>query len=433
MSSEYRLSDSQTDGSFLEKEAHVSDSSPKDAQQIEAVAAETKGTIFRKTFNSLTLDELSEELDRRTKETQRLQEEVERATRVALERFGCTHGISSSGQRFNLLTDDTPEDYSIFSTHQQATTLKGLDDFNPEVNQRDISSPRKEGLENAMEDCLQQLSDLQLNKTHYQPEQETFSPQESAVNLQSELPEVQMEKNMLSDLRLKDSRKHADQMEKMLCVLEELKSIKGSGDQKLQETVQETAHKALVLNKKIETLEQTIKEVYHSLHEKQCEHNLIISSKSTSSPKQQSLTSEVNQDFSNETDKLQERLLLSEEQLGSEEYTEADMQERVEDVITSLVQEMAMLAERLSASINSGVSLSVKLELLKRLAERQTSLQQRQISELESALSDHKQKVCCLEQQLFNVHREKDRSQHQEKELQNQLDQLQVQQQTTSR
>ncbi|XP_035812163.1 coiled-coil domain-containing protein 158 isoform X2 [Amphiprion ocellaris] len=433
MSSEYRLSEPQTDGSFLETEAHVSDSSPKDTQQIEAVAAETKGSTFRLTFNSLTLDELSEELDRRTKETQRLQEEVENATRVALERFGCMHGISSSGQncrsqRFNVLTDDTPEDYSIFQTHQQATTLKGLDSFTPEVTQRDISAPRKEVLENAVDNCVQQLSDLQLNKTHNQPEQDTFSPQESIMNLQTELREVQMERNMLSDLRLKDSRKHADQMEKMLCVLEELQSIKGSGDQKLQET----EHKALALNKKIETLEQTIKEVYHTLHEKQYEHNLIISSKSTSSPKQRSLTAEVNQDFNNETDKLQERLLLSEEQLGSEEYTEADMQERVEDVITSLSQEMATLTEKLSASKDSGVSLSVKFELLKKLAERQTSLQQCQICELESTLSDHKQKVCCLEQQLteaqsqlFNIQREKDQSQHQEKERQNQLDQLQ--------
>ena len=38
----------------------------------------------------------SEELDRRTKETQRLQEEVENATKVTLERFGSMYGIHSS-------------------------------------------------------------------------------------------------------------------------------------------------------------------------------------------------------------------------------------------------------------------------------------------------------------------------------------------------
>lgn len=42
----------------------------------------------------------------------------------------------------------------------------GLDILNQEVAQRDISSPGKEVLENAMDDCLQQLSDLQLNKVH---------------------------------------------------------------------------------------------------------------------------------------------------------------------------------------------------------------------------------------------------------------------------
>ncbi|XP_061623008.1 uncharacterized protein LOC133474891 [Phyllopteryx taeniolatus] len=55
-------------------------------------------------FNSLTLDELSKELERCTEETQRLQDEVEHATRAALEKFGytskhfCTTGMNQ-GQR----------------------------------------------------------------------------------------------------------------------------------------------------------------------------------------------------------------------------------------------------------------------------------------------------------------------------------------------
>lgn len=50
----------------------------------------------------------SEELDRRTKETQRLQDEVENATKLTLERFGCVYGSHSSAgprchnHRFNV-------------------------------------------------------------------------------------------------------------------------------------------------------------------------------------------------------------------------------------------------------------------------------------------------------------------------------------------
>lgn len=40
-------------------------------------------------YNFLFLD--SEELERRTKETQKLQEEVENATREALKKFSCTY------------------------------------------------------------------------------------------------------------------------------------------------------------------------------------------------------------------------------------------------------------------------------------------------------------------------------------------------------
>lgn len=67
------------------------------------------------------------------------------------------------------MADDSPGDSSFLPTHQQAVTqplVFGLDILNQEVAQRDISSPGKEVLENAMDDCLQQLSDLQLNKVH---------------------------------------------------------------------------------------------------------------------------------------------------------------------------------------------------------------------------------------------------------------------------
>lgn len=59
-------------------------------------------------------------------------------------------------------------------------------------------------------------------------------------------------------------------MEKMLCLLEELQKLKRSRDKKLQEMENE----AVALNRKVETLEQTIKEVYHTLDGKQSEHSV---------------------------------------------------------------------------------------------------------------------------------------------------------------
>lgn len=63
--------------------------------------------------------------------------------------------------------------------------------------------------------------------------------------------------------RLKDSRKHVDQMETMLQMLEEVQSIKRSADRELQQSEEE----ATPLHRKVEALERTMKEVCESLWE----------------------------------------------------------------------------------------------------------------------------------------------------------------------
>ncbi|XP_054467233.1 coiled-coil domain-containing protein 158-like isoform X2 [Anoplopoma fimbria] len=382
----------------------------------------------RMSLNSLTLDELSEELDRRTKETQRLQEEVENATKVTLERFGCTYGINSSpGQSCHDHSNYyySPGGSTIPSTHQQPETqplVCALDSS----NQEDISSPGKEVLGNAIDDCIQQLSDLQLYKTHDQPEQETFSFNKAIVNLQAKLHKVRKEKAVLSNLRLKDSRTHVGQMEKMLFMLEELQNIKRAGDQKLQETQDE----ALAFHRKVETLERNVKEMYSLLsRETQCGDDAIASPNVATTSRQLSPAANLPEDFNNESERLQERLFSSIIHLGSEESSGVNNQnERMEDLIESLGQEMALLTDKLSSSKNNSFSLGVKLELLKKLAERQTLLHRCQVSELKSTLCSHTDKVCCLEQQLIqaqsqlvDAQRERERSVQQADELQSQL------------
>ncbi|XP_047185228.1 coiled-coil domain-containing protein 158-like isoform X4 [Scophthalmus maximus] len=417
---------------------HVESSRPKHRQRTQAAGAtETDDTSLRLRFNSLSMDELSEELDRRTTETQRLQEEVENATKVALERFGCTYGINSSPglsffkHRFNI--HDPPGDFTILPTHYQAAIQSAdcdLDILNQEVAQRQIGSPGKDVLENAKDDCFQQLPELQRNQmqTHDQTEQETFSFDKAIVNLQTKLHEVQMEKDVLSELRLTESRKHVDQMEKMLRMLEELQNIKRAADQKLHETEDE----ASALNRKVETLEQIMKETYSSLlsHEKQRGNSTITSPNIITCSRPPSPAAKLTEDHNNETDKLQERLVVSVDLLASEGCSGVN-NERTEELIASLCQEMALLTDKLSSSKHNSVSLSDNLELLKKLTGRQTSLHQCQIGELESTLTSHKDKVCCLERQLLHVRsqladaqREREQSLQQTAELQSQLGQL---------
>ncbi|TKS78437.1 Coiled-coil domain-containing protein 158 [Collichthys lucidus] len=181
---------------------------------------------------------------------------------------------SHQGQSFHNQKPNV-YDSTVLSTNQQAVAqplISDLDSLNQAGAQMDVSSPGEDVLENVIDDCLQQLSDLQLNKTHDQPEHETFSYDKAIVNLQTELHKAQTEKDVLSDLRM-------------------------------------------------------------------------------------------------------------------------------EDLIACLGQEMALLTDKLNSSKSDSLTLSVKLELLKKLAERQTSLHQCHVSELVSTLSSHKDKRCSKQMQ----------------------------------
>ncbi|KAM3611299.1 uncharacterized protein V6R79_016197 [Siganus canaliculatus] len=393
-------------------------------------------------FNNLTLDELSKELEKRTKETQRLQDEVENATKLTLERFGSRYGIHSLPEqrccihRFNV--SDLPAD-SIISTHQQTAThhpVCGLDS----LNQQEIPCHKQES---AKDECLRQLSDLKLNKTNDHLKEETFILDKAITSLEAELYEVQMEKDVLSDLRLKDSRTHVNQMERMLFMLEELQNIKRIGDQKLQVT----EHEAQALNRRVETLEQNMKEMLPHVEllpqKNQCGDNAITS---TEDSKQLSPAAKLTEEYNDEADKFVNHW-------RAEGWSGISKQNiRLEELITCLGQEMALLTDKLSSSKEKSVDISAKVELLKKLAERQTSLHQCQINELVSALSNHQDKVCCQEQQLIqfqsqlvdaqrqreqsvqraeglqcqlmNALREKERSLQQAEELQSHLSQL---------
>ncbi|XP_068577063.1 coiled-coil domain-containing protein 158-like isoform X3 [Cebidichthys violaceus] len=423
MSSDVQPSDPHTIRPSSNNVPHF-ESPPNHRSLTQAGTTETHGASPRLRFNSLTLDELSEELDRRTKETQRLQEEVENATKITLERFGCTYGVHSSPGQSCLNHSnyyDSLGDSTTPSAHQQLETQT--------LNQGDISSPGKEVLGNAIDDCIQQLSDLQLNKTRDQPEQETFSFNKAIVNLQAKLRKVREEKAVLSNLRLKDSRTHVGQMEKMLFMLEELQNIKRAEDQKLQETQDE----ALAFHRKVETLERDVKEMYSLLsQETQCGDSAITRPNDATASRQLSPAAQLTEDFNDEPEKLQERLFTpSIQHLGSEESSGVNKNERMEGLMESLGQEMALLTDKLSSSKNNSFSLSVKLEQLKKLAERQTLLHRCQVSELESTLCSHTDTVRCLEQhliqaqsQLLDAQREKERSLQQAEELQSQLGHL---------
>ncbi|TNM89305.1 hypothetical protein fugu_003539 [Takifugu bimaculatus] len=316
-------------------------------------STDTHTTSSQPRLNSLTLDQLSEELDRRTKETQKLQDEVENATKQTLEKFGCAYEIHCSGSHdgnCNILADDPAADSGTVTIQQQVLTP-------PLTCHKTSQLGGSCSGEEFVGESLQQLWDIPLKEENdlHKPERTTFGFDKVIMNLQRELQKAQREKDVLTDLRLMDSAEHVGQMEKMLSMLEELQNTERAKDQKMSETENEASS----INKRVEKLEQNMKERFFSplSPNEHCEKVWPL------------------------------------EHHGGEEYSgRIEQKEGMDDLIANLGQEMALLTHNLSTSKNSTVNFIAKLEMLKNLTERQTLLHQAQVCGLVSAVSRHKTK-----------------------------------------
>ncbi|XP_067084182.1 coiled-coil domain-containing protein 158-like [Osmerus mordax] len=383
-----------------------------------------------KTFTNL--DTFSEELEKQTKETQRLQVEVENATKRTMERIGymfTTHSTNNTASQLSytpmLVMDGSSEDSSDVPSSCRQSVIQalpyGLDGLHLDVAPHNVPFPGKDVLENAIADYSQQVSDLQkqLSETHEQHERQNFSFRQAIIKLQTKLLEVQMEKDAMADLRTKESRKHTSQMGSLQATIVELQATNPCGDQRLLEAEEE----AKDLSMKAKSMDQAVDKVYCTLsvYEKRLGNTSGIG-KDVAGRGQDSLAAAVErvlQNFEQENNKLRERLLQAEERLGSlqeqcqgtEEVNVMEQQERMEQLITSHDQKVAILTEKLSSSMSSASNLRVQLNLLQKQAESQALIHKNQVSDLEYALtilhSDqqdaqrvHAEKVGCLEKLL---------------------------------
>ncbi|XP_054895327.1 coiled-coil domain-containing protein 158-like isoform X2 [Poeciliopsis prolifica] len=205
-------------------------------------------------------------------------------------------------------------------------------------------------------------------------------------------------------------------MAKMLHLLEELQKVKMSKVWKLPEMEEE----AFALQREVESLAKCVNRVYHILYENQFGDN-SAGNKTVKHQEPQSGYENVHKD----TDKQHWTYFRSKDQEKNSEYEGLNNQERMEDLMSSLDQEMAMFTDKYK---HCGVNLCNKLRLLKNLAESQTSLHLCQIRELELTISGYRDKASYLEKmmletetELFATHKERDKSLQQVKELQLEL------------
>ncbi|XP_026994382.2 coiled-coil domain-containing protein 158 isoform X2 [Tachysurus fulvidraco] len=347
--------------------------------------------------HSISLAMLSEELERRTKETLKLQEEVEQATKLTLENMGRAFSSTDiSGNRISTRHEaEGCQDFGVNSPDSYISLINSDVDVNGagclNIQGRDV-------LELALEDYSQQVSDLQkqIRETYELHELQKFNFHQSVIKLENKLQESQSEKDLLENLRLKESEKNAKLSEQLQASQLELHLLKQAEGHKLMEA----DDKLKTLNRRSEMMTQMLQDIFIRLsdYEKRSGKSSCFCYDRTFNPGQLHLGPAVEKallDLENDNRGLQEKLQMVQRQLkdlqeeGQEkkECLLQDYKERMEKLITSHEQKVAMLKEKLKNSQTTTDALQHHLDILQQQLQGQTKQHQSEMSNMESVLS----------------------------------------------
>ncbi|KAI4901673.1 hypothetical protein NFI96_008117 [Prochilodus magdalenae] len=151
-----------------------------------------------------------------------------------------------------------------------------------------------------------------VERTYELHDQQKFNFRQFIIQLQTKLYESQMEKDALADLRMKESRKQSELLEQLQGALQELDSLKQTGEQKLVEA-EDTAK---AFKRRAETMEEMLQDMFARLshYEKRSGKGNYLRCDGTFSPSKILLGPAVEkalEDLENENYDLQDRLQLA--------------------------------------------------------------------------------------------------------------------------
>ncbi|XP_066567010.1 coiled-coil domain-containing protein 158 isoform X2 [Amia ocellicauda] len=279
------------------------------------------------------LEEMREHLERQTRETQRLQEEVEQATRLTMDKISRSLEDSSPRPPGSLsvtldgLLGVTYEDVLRSSgqcvpdsadpgTEMSLSVRNGLE---LETLRRSCSFTGKELLERAVEEYAQQVQELQkkLSETYELHEQHKFHFRQSIIQLQTKLQESQVEKDALADTRQKECQRQAELVNQLQGTVRELEAARHTQEQKTREAI----NRMELLSEKREAQETSLREVHSILlvYEERTGKK-VYENEITASLHNQNLATAVGKvlrDLEAENSTLRLRVLPVEEQLGA--------------------------------------------------------------------------------------------------------------------
>ncbi|XP_038647633.1 coiled-coil domain-containing protein 158-like isoform X2 [Scyliorhinus canicula] len=370
---------------------------------------------------SKNLEKLRKELERQTKETNILQEEVELATKLTMDKFNwnSNEGRSCSHDEFSTSpSDKSKSDRSFTATFPnvrstfrsslfQASISKVPRNKSPQttkydldlvVSRNSIPSSGSPCMEKPMEDCANE--NIQCH------EKPTFNIRRSVIDLQSKLQELQTERDNLMDLRFKESQNQGELICKLHNTVQDLETVNHMQD----ETVRDANIQIEQLRKKAYVYDTVVNEIRQALiHYEERTGKRIYDNENICNILAQKMGTAVDKilrDTDADISYLKERLAPMEEQLEnlkteSQSKTEAllkQQEDRIEQLNHEHEQELSALTGKVNRSRSFATSFQNQVEAIQEQARNQSTMYSRQLTELETT-------VCHLRTELREAKR----------------------------
>ncbi|XP_038615398.1 coiled-coil domain-containing protein 158 [Tachyglossus aculeatus] len=364
------------------------------------------------------LREFRQELGKQTTEKLKAKEE---APRFIVETIGQMmaeanrEGISSSSNRHRGASTSaymgSPNRTTTSSLHGTvveniATSGPGLSAKNTVVStyeldfdsQRKIAPcPGKEHMERVVEEYSCQVKDLQkrLSETTESQEKQKYHLRQSIFELQTKLQEVQLERDALIDIRRKEAQSQEEVKSQFQATIEELEAA----GRLQEEMLRESGDRSEQLRKAVRSQEEALREIRHVLVDFEERTGKTVDGHEAAADlhvrRLGPAIGRVLRELDAELAYLKGRIFPVAEQLESLQNESQDKvqlllqqhQERIEQLVSEHKLEVAELTEKANSAHGRAQSFQSQMAIIQDQARNQNSLYMRQLSELESTVS----------------------------------------------
>ncbi|XP_053444041.1 coiled-coil domain-containing protein 158 isoform X2 [Nycticebus coucang] len=290
-----------------------------------------------------------------------------------------------------------------------------------------IPYPGKDHIERVLEEYSHQVKDLQrrLNESNELHEKQKFYLRQSVIDLQTKLQEMQMERDAMADIRRRESQSQEDlrnQLQNTVHELEVAKSLKEDMLKDSNSQIEQLRKMMLSHEGVLQEIRSILADFEEGSGKKIYEHDSISTMHFRNLA---SAISKILRDLDTEISYLKGRIFPVEDQLEvlkSESQNKIELllqqhQDRIEQLISEHEIEIAGLTEKASSARSQANSIQSQLEIIQEQARNQNSMYMRQLSDLESTVSQlrselreakrtHEDKAKELEKQLVLAHSE---------------------------